>query len=180
MREQDINSLQYTGDFLFRYQKRLPQDLHLTASFGGSINYRQYDAHAQIADNLITPGVYSLVNTSAELLTSNSSWERQTNSLYGLVNLSWRNSLFLDVTGRNDWSSTLPADNRSYFYPSVSASAVLNELFNFGYANGMVNLMKLRASWAQVGHDTAPHRTEQTYVGNGQHGAIKNPTEKRN
>ena len=83
MREQDINSLQYTGDFLFRYQKRLPQDLHLTASFGGSINYRQYDAHAQIADNLITPGVYSLVNTSAELLTSNSSWERQTNSLYG-------------------------------------------------------------------------------------------------
>ena len=180
MREQSINSLQYTGDFLFRYQKRLPQDLHLTASLGGSINYRQYGLHAQSADNLIQPGVYSLVNTTAELLTSNSSWERQTNSLYGLVNLSWRNSLFLDVTGRNDWSSTLPADNRSYFYPSVSASAVLNELFDFGYANGMVNLMKLRASWAQVGHDTAPYRTEQTYVGTGQHGAVKNPTEKRN
>ena len=180
MREQSIENLQYTGDFLLRYQKRLPQDLHLTASFGGSMNYRQYASRSQMADNLIEPGVYSLINTSTELLVSNSSWERQTNSLYGLVNLSWRNSLFLDVTGRNDWSSTLPADNRSYFYPSVSTSAVLNELFDFGYVNGLINLMKLRASWAQVGHDTSPHRIEQTYVGTGQAGAIKNPSEKRN
>ena len=180
MREQNISSMQYAGDFLLRYQKRLPHDLHLTASVGGSINYRRYESHAQTADNLIQPGVYSLMNTATELLTSNNSWARQTNSLYGLVNLSWRNSLFLDVTGRNDWSSTLPANNRSYFYPSVSTSAVLNELFDFGYANGVINLMKLRASWAQVGHDTSPQRTEQVYVVTGQHGAIKNPSEKRN
>ena len=180
MREQSIENLQYTGDFLLRYQKRFSHDLHLTASFGGSMNYRQYAARAQMVDNLIEPGVYSLINTSTELLVRNSSWERQTNSLYGLVNLSWRNSLFLDVTGRNDWSSTLPSDNRSYFYPSVSTSAVLNELFDFGYANGLINLMKLRASWAQVGHDTSPHRIEQTYVGTGQPGALKNPSERRN
>ena len=180
MREQTIANLQYTGDFLLRYNKRLPHDLHLTASFGGSINYRQYSAHSQIADNLILPGVYSLLNTASELRTSNAAWKRQTNSLYGLVNLSWRNSLFLDITGRNDWSSTLPASNRSYFYPSVSTSAVLNELFDFGYANGMINLMKIRASWAQVGHDTAPHRISQTYVTTGQDGAVKNPAEKSN
>ena len=180
LREQSIASMQYTGDFLFRYQKRLPHDLHITASFGGSINYRQYSNHTQAADNLILPSVYTLVNTSTEIRSSNSSWKRQTNSLYGLVNLSWRNSLFLDVTGRNDWSSTLPASNRSYFYPSVSASAVLNELFDFGYANGVINLMKLRASWAQVGHDTAPGRTEQVYLSTGQDGAVKNPNEKRN
>ena len=180
MREQSINSLQYTGDFLFRYQKRLPQDLHLTASLGGSINYRQYGLHAQSADNLIQPGVYSLVNTTAELLTSNSSWERQTNSLYGLVNLSWRNSLFLDVTGRNDWSSTLPAHNRSYFYPSVSTSAVLNELFHFGKTGGLVDLMKVRASWAQVGHDTSPHRVEDYLTNNGMPGSVTNLANKLN
>lgn len=180
LREQSIQSLQYTGDFLLRYQKRLPYDLHITASLGGSMNYRQYVSRAQTADNLIVPGVYSLTNTATELRTSNNSWKRQTNSLYGLVNLSWRNSLFLDVTGRNDWSSTLPANNRSYFYPSVSASAVLNELLDFGYANGVINMMKLRASWARVGHDTAPNRTEQSYVTTSQHGAIKNPGEKRN
>lgn len=180
MREQNINSLQYSGDFLLRYQKRLPSDFHLTASFGGSINYREYGSYSRMADNLIEPGVYSLINTATEVRTSNSSWMRQTNSLYGLVNLSWRNSLFLDITGRNDWSSTLPASNRSYFYPSVSASAVLNELFDFGYANGAINLMKLRASWAQVGHDTSPQRVEQNYLTTGQQGSIQNPHEKRN
>ena len=180
MREQSIANIQYTGDFLLRYSRRLPQDFHITASLGGSINFRQYGAHTQMADNLIIPGVYSLANTATELFTDNYSWKRQTNSLYGLVNLSWRNSLFLDVTGRNDWSSTLPAENRSYFYPSVSTSAVLNELFNFGYQNGIINLMKLRASWAQVGHDTNPYRIEQTYLPTSQHGAVKNPNEKRN
>ena len=180
MREQTIASMQYTGDFLLRYSRRLPHDLHITASFGGSMNFRQYGSHTQSADNLILPGIYSLTNSATEIVTGNYSWKRQTNSLYGLVNLSWRNSLFLDVTGRNDWSSTLPASNRSYFYPSVSASAVLNELFDFGYANGLINLMKLRASWAQVGHDTNPYRTEQTYLPTGQHGAVKIPNEKRN
>lgn len=180
MREQNINSLQYTGDFLLRYQKRLPSDFHLTASLGGSINYREYSSSSQTADNLIEPGVYSLINTATEVWVGNSASQRQTNSLYGLVNLAWRNSLFLDITGRNDWSSTLPASNRSYFYPSVSASAVLNELFHFGYTNGMINLMKLRASWAQVGHDTSPNRIIQNYIPTGQQGSIQNPTEKRN
>ena len=180
MREQIISNIQYTGDFLLRYSRRLPHNLHITSSFGGSINYREYGAHTQVADNLIIPGVYSLTNTASELFTGNYSWKRQTNSLYGLINLSWRNSLFLDVTGRNDWSSTLPAENRSYFYPSVSTSAVLNELFNFGYTNGVINLMKIRASWAQVGHDTTPYRIEQTYLPTNQHGAVQNPSEKRN
>ncbi len=180
MREQNIAGVQYTGDFLLRYQRRLPYDLHITASFGGSMNYRSYGAHTQMVDNLVKPGIYTLANSATAIRATNSAWQRQTNSLYGLVNLSWRNSLFIDVTGRNDWSSTLPADNRSYFYPSVSASAVLNELFDFGYENGAINLMKLRASWAQVGHDTAPHRIEQTYVMTSQDGAIKVPEEKRN
>ena len=180
MREQRIQTLQYTGDFLLRYQKRLPYDLHIAATFGGSINYRQYANQSQTAENLIVPGVFSLTNSATQIRTSNWAWERQTNSLYGLVSLSWRNSLFLDVTGRNDWSSTLPASNRSYFYPSVSTSAVLNELFNFGYANGVINLMKLRASWAQVGHDTAPNRIEKAYSATSQHGANTNVSEKRN
>lgn len=180
MREQSIQTIQYTGDFLFRYQKRLPYDLHISASLGGSMNYREYASRSQTADNLVVPGVYSLTNTATQIKASNYAWKRQTNSLYGLVSLSWRNSLFLDVTGRNDWSSTLPASNRSYFYPSVSASAVLNELFDFGYANGVINLMKLRASWAQVGHDTSPNRIEQVYSATSQHGAITNVSEKRN
>ena len=126
------------------------------------------------------PGVYSLVNTAYEPLTSNNGYERQTNSLYGMVSLSWRNALFLDVTGRNDWSSTLPKENCSFFYPSVSGSVALNDLFDFGRRGGLINLMKLRASWAQVGNDTAPYRVSNYYQGTGFPGTVAIQSSKSN
>ena len=179
-REQDISAAQYSGDFLLRYDRRFKHDLRLIANFGGNILYRSYDSHTQTADFLVIPGLYSLSNSASQVKTGNSAWERQTNSLYGLLQMSWRNSLFLDVTGRNDWSSTLPSSNRSYFYPSVTTSAVLNELLNFGYARGLINMMKVRASWAQVGHDTSPHRIEDYLVNNGIPGSYANPASKSN
>ena len=179
-REQDISSCQYSGDFLLRYDRRFKHDLRLTATFGGNILYRSYDCHTQTADYLVIPGLYTLTNAASVVKPSNNAWERQTNSLYGLLQMSWRNSLFVDVTGRNDWSSTLPADNRSYFYPSVTASAVLNELFNFGHAGGLLNMLKVRASYAQVGHDTSPHKVEDYLVNNGIPGTYTNPSSKAN
>ncbi|MBO5234329.1 MAG: SusC/RagA family TonB-linked outer membrane protein [Alistipes sp.] len=160
-REQVIRSMQYSGEFLFRYTHDFVHDINLTANFGGSILNRQYEKHEQWADNLKNPGVYTLANAASQVKSSNYAYNRQTNSLYGLIQLSWRNAIFLDVTGRNDWSSTLPASNRSYFYPSVSGSVVLNELFDFGRTNGIVNMLKIRGSWAQVGHDTSPYRIEE-------------------
>ena len=156
-REQNIYSKQYYGDFLLKYNHRW-NDFEFTGNVGGSIIARQYRRHAQAASTLNIPGVYSLANSSYELKTENYSDQRQTNSLYGLLSFAWKDAIFLDVTGRNDWSSTLPKGNRSYFYPSVSGSVALNDLFDFGRTNGLVNLMKIRASWAQVGHDTAPYR----------------------
>ena len=153
--------MQYSGEFLLRYTHDFAHDINLTANLGGSILNRQYERHQQWADNLKNPSVYTLANAASLVKTENNSYKRQTNSLYGLVQLSWRNALFLDITGRNDWSSTLPASNRSYFYPSVSGSVVLNELIDFGKTNGVVNLMKIRGSWAQVGHDTSPYRIEE-------------------
>lgn len=178
--EQIVRSMQYTGEFLFRYTHDFAHDINLTANFGGSIVNREYENHKQWADNLKNPGVYSLSNAASLLKTSNYREARQTNSLYGLVQLSWRNALFLDITGRNDWSSTLPAENRSYFYPSVSGSVVINELADFGRTNGLVNLLKVRASWAQVGHDTKPYRIEQYLSTTGFPGTVATPTSKAN
>jgi len=178
--EQIVRSMQYTGEFLFRYTHDFAHDINLTANFGGSIVNREYENHKQWADNLKNPGVYSLSNAASLLKTSNYREARQTNSLYGLVQLSWRNALFLDITGRNDWSSTLPAENRSYFYQSVSGSVVINELADFGRTNGLVNLLKVRASWAQVGHDTKPYRIEQYLSTTGFPGTVATPTSKAN
>lgn len=160
-REQVIRSMQYSGEFLFRYTHDFVHNINLTANFGGSIINRKYEWHNQWADNLKLPSVYTLANAASLVKSQNYNERQQTNSLYGLIQLSWRNAIFLDITGRNDWASTLPADNRSYFYPSVSGSIVLNELFDFGKSNGLIDLMKVRASWAQVGHDTKPYRIEE-------------------
>lgn len=159
-RELNIGSRQFTGEFLFTYKHNFKHDIDLSANFGGSILHKEYEKHTQTADNLKIPSTYTLANSIEKLTIANFSNARQTNSLYGMVSMSWRNALFLDVTGRNDWSSTLPAGNRSYFYPSVSFSVALNDLFDFGRRNGLINLMKLRTSWAQVGHDTEPYRYE--------------------
>ena len=82
------------------------------------------------------------------------------NSLYFTANFAYKDKLFLDVTGRNDWSSTLPKSNRSFFYPSVSVSAVMNELFLMPEP---INLLKVRGSFAQVGNDTDPYKTSPYY-----------------
>lgn len=82
------------------------------------------------------------------------------------LNLGWKNQVYLDVTGRNDWSSALVYANRtgnhSYFYPSVSGSWLINETFRESMPS-WINLAKLRASWAQVGNDTDPYAVNQTY-----------------
>ena len=178
-REQDIDSKQYSGDFLLKYNKAFEQ-FDVTANFGGSIIWRSYSNHSQTASALKIPGVYSLVNTAYEPLTGNNGYQRQTNSLYGMVSMSWRNAIFLDVTGRNDWSSTLPEANNSFFYPSVSGSVALNDLFDFGRRGGLINLMKVRASWAQVGNDTAPYRVSNYYQGTGFPGTVAIQSSKTN
>lgn len=80
------------------------------------------------------------------------------------ANLSWKNQLYLDITGRNDWSSSLVYANRSgnysYFYPSVSGSWLINETFELP---SWVTLAKVRGSWAQVGNDAAPYSINQAY-----------------
>ena len=179
-KEQVIDSKQYSGDFLLKYNTKFAGDFEFTGNFGGSIIYRSYSNHSQTATALMIPGVYSLANTSYEPKADNSSYERQTNSLYGMLSFSWKNAVFLDVTGRNDWSSTLPAKNRSFFYPSVSGSVALNDLFEFGRENGLLNLLKIRASWAQVGNDTAPYRIQNYLSYTGFPGTAAIPTTKTN
>lgn len=158
-REGNVSSLQLSTDFLLKYDRKLGAGFDMKLNFGGSIINRMFRETTQTAEQLKQPGVYSLANSVERVKPNNYDYERQTNSLYGLIQISWRDAVFLDITGRNDWSSTLPVNNNSYFYPSVSASVLLNELIDFGAARNVVNLVKLRGSFAQVGHDTQPYRT---------------------
>ena len=120
--ETKLTSLQLSGDFMLKYDRKLGAGFNLTANLGGSIINRSFVQTIMTAEQLKQPGIYSLANSVNRIKTDNYAYERQTNSIYGLVSLSWRDAVYLDITGRNDWSSTLPVNNNSYFYPSVSAS----------------------------------------------------------
>lgn len=145
-------------DFLLTYAKKY-ENWDFSVSFGG--NQRKFDASTvsnstkDRGQGLLTPNLFTLTNIAPNNLDFNSNiQEKKVNSLYGLASIGFMDMFYLDVTGRNDWSSTLPDSNNSYFYPSVSGSLLLNNAFDMG---NKVSLVKLRAGYAEVGNDTDPY-----------------------
>jgi TonB-linked SusC/RagA family outer membrane protein len=148
------------SDFLLSYNKQANENWHFSASFGGnrmSMNTRgNYIGAAQLQ----VPGVYNVSNVRGTVAASSATYEKQINSLYGMGQVSYKDMIYLDITARNDWSSTLPAANNSYFYPSVSVSGILSQIFTLPE---FVSFVKVRASYAEVGKDTGPYALDPTY-----------------
>ncbi|MBQ7772539.1 MAG: SusC/RagA family TonB-linked outer membrane protein [Bacteroidales bacterium] len=130
---------------------------------GASIEDTSTDRSSMMAYNFSVPGFFSYSNTDAgNKQFAHSASQKRLAGVFGEVRASWNNTVFLTVTGRNDWTSTLPKENRSYFYPSVSGSFVFTEpLMKAGILdnNSIITFGKLRASWAEVGKDTGVYET---------------------
>ncbi len=167
----DLFRREQNADFLVTY-KKVTNDWDISASVGGNWRFDYY-SHLQTqakrrGSGLVVPGIYSISNIAQDNLLYYSGYsEKLVYSLYGLVSVGFKNAIYLDLTGRNDWSSTLPEDNRSYFYPSASLSVLLDEVIDFGKS---VSLFKLRGGWAQVGNDTSPYRLLSTMYNAGNWG----------
>jgi len=142
-------------DLLITLNKNLTDKLGLVATAGGNIMYRRTDDMWAQTRGLFIPDFYKLENGLDKDVT-NDLFRKQINSLYATASFAWNNMLYLDLTARNDWSSSLNSDNRSYFYPSVGASWLFTETFSEKL--GPINYGKLRLSWAQVGNDTSPYQ----------------------
>ena len=147
-KEQTVFDYEMNNDFLLRYTKKL-NDFDLSASFGGNNMMQSYRSNTSLAESLVVDRDYRLSNSVDRPKVTSIRRQKSINSFYGLISASWRNMIFLDVTGRNDWSSTLAPGNNSYFYPSVSGSVILSDLLHID--TPMVNFLKVRASWAEVG-----------------------------
>lgn len=159
-KKQNVIDYEINSDALLTYHNSFSNGLNVNAAVGGNIMYSYYDMLSAAVIGLNTPGVYSLANGVSDPQVVTTIYKKQVNSLYFTANFSYMNKLFLDITGRNDWSSTLPKNNRSFFYPSVSVSGILNEWIRMPKE---ISLLKLRASWAQVGNDTDPYKTSGYY-----------------
>ena len=160
------NSKRLTVDYdvLASYNKSLTEDISFDVNAGASTFYRKYQQEYNSTDGLVVPFVYSLNNTSGNVAATTYVEERATNSVYATLGLDLYNAVFLTAAARNDWSSTLPKENRSYFYPSVSLSTVVS---NFVSMPKAVDYLKLYGSWAQVSSDLDPYSTESYYTNSG-------------
>ena len=128
---------------------------------GGTINYRQNsNVWGATQNGLSIPGFYSLNASVDPAATGQGFSKKQVNSIYGKATLSWESMLFVDVTARNDWSSSLPESTRSYFYPSVASSLVLSEIWDMPE---YIDLLKIRGSWTKTKNDIGVYATNNVY-----------------
>ncbi|WP_240347890.1 SusC/RagA family TonB-linked outer membrane protein [Longitalea arenae] len=175
VRKQNIYSHEKSYDFMARYNKNLNKNIKLGITLGGSQLKNEYDKSDVRADGLRYPDslkggspypqIYNLDNSLYGLTYYPDKSGYQINSVYGIVNFSYKNYLYAELTGRQDWNSVLATpkrtDNVGFTYPSINTSFILSEVAKLP---GFINYTKFRASYAQVGSGgTTPYLTAYTY-----------------
>lgn len=179
-RTQNLFSHEFVADFLLKYGKKINADFDFSVSLGGSSLRNRYIRDEVRADSLWNPGIYTLANAMGPLVTIPYKSRYAINSFYGLASAGYKNFLFLDVTGRQDWNSVLATPERTqnagFFYSSANVSFVASEVMKLPSS---VNFAKLRFSASSVGSgQTNPYFTAYNYPSAGSlySGGLQNPS----
>lgn len=161
--EQAVKFRENNTDILINYRDKVG-DFSIDISAGANRMDQNAASTETSAMILAQPGVYSLNNAATPLVVDEYQYKKRINSVYGLAKIGYKDYLFVDITGRNDWSSALAtptnADNTSFFYPSFSGSFILSNAVKLPKS---ISFAQLRASYAQVGNDTDPYQTASVY-----------------
>lgn len=162
--EHDVFFREVNTDFLLNYNKNFG-DLSLDISLGGNRMDQKASTKQSQTINLAQPGIFNLNNAASPIEVFQFESNKRINSFYGLAKLGYRDYLFLDITGRNDWSSALATpfsvSGTSFFYPSASASFLLSQVATLPK---VISFAQLRASVAQVGNDTGAFQTSGAFI----------------
>jgi TonB-linked SusC/RagA family outer membrane protein len=169
--EEMIFNRETNTDFLLTANRDLSSALGLTLNFGGNRRVATNRYNSEASYQLTVPGTYNVGNSAVNPTLFAEEREKKINSLYGQAQFALNNFWFVDVTGRNDWSSTLPAGNNSYFYPSVSSSFVFTDAFP-SFLSSVLSYGKVRGGWARVGNDADPYQLQLTFSPNTPFGSI--------
>jgi len=167
-RNQEIES-----NLLLTFTPQIHKDFNLKLVIGNNINQQTATRQDATGKNFITRGLYTLSNTSQQtfgvdffqngnFINADLFTRKRLMGVFADATIGYKNYAFLEITGRNDWSSTLPIDHRSYFYPSVAGSFIFTDAFKI--QNNVIDFGKIRAGWAKVGRDAAPYSLEDVYV----------------
>lgn len=176
--EERIRVLERNTEFLATANKNLTEDFNLDVLLGANRRDNEINRSQIAAPNLAVPGLYTLGNSSGALVTGtnftttgninntgilNPIQNVRINSLYGSARVGFRNFAFVGGTYRNDWNSTLPANNRSYGFFSVDGSVVLTEAF--GITESFLSFAKIRGGYATTGNSLTPYQTQDIFIG---------------
>jgi TonB-linked SusC/RagA family outer membrane protein len=157
-RQREINQ-----DAMVTFDMSLPHDLHVNAVGGFNGNERKYSYFSADVTNLSIPTFFNLSNSAEKPTVTQYSSLRRLMGVYAQAELSWKDMIYLTATARNDWSSTLPKDNRSFFYPGLTASWVFSELFNEDLKK-IITFGKFRAAWGRTGNDANVYMTNSVFA----------------
>lgn len=149
------------ADFLVMYNYNKSQSFNFDINVGGNHRYQSYESMGIYGDDFRLPTKWTVINAGYTRPSYRPLQEKKVNSLYGSAQFSYNNTLFLDLSARNDWSSALPKENWSFFYPSAGLSFLVNEVLD--PSRKFMDLWKVRASWAKVGNDTGPYQVTNTF-----------------
>ncbi|MFC2136705.1 SusC/RagA family TonB-linked outer membrane protein [Bacteroidota bacterium] len=164
--DDDVWRQEMESNLLLTIDRQLSSDFDIKAIIGHNINQRQEDRQLFQGIGIINDGIYDLDNTRAVVPYNGLEGQYYKRRLVGVftdISLQYKGYLFLNLSGRNDWSSTLPKDNNSYFFPSVSTSFIFSDAF--GLANDIFSIGKVRAGYGQVGMDADPYSLADVYIG---------------
>ncbi|MGX5818392.1 SusC/RagA family TonB-linked outer membrane protein [Chitinophaga lutea] len=163
--EEIYNLNEIVHDFMVTATHDFSKDFKTSLMVGNNIRQRQFDI-SDVSTNtagLVVPGWYNFGNSNGPIDAKNTYSIRRLVGLYADLNLNYKDMIFIGATARNDWSSTLPKNNNSFFYPSVNGAFVFTELLKDSKISNVLEYGKIRASWAQVGNDADPYQLQTYY-----------------
>lgn len=153
---------QLDATLMLQGDKQLNPDMNLTGTAGFNFNQRGHSELNSFISGLNIPGWYSLKNTTGNPVSNNIFMRQRLMGLLADLTFSYKNFWYINGSFRSDWSSTLPADHRNYFYGGANTSLVVTEAFP-GLRSDQFNFLKVRAAWGKTGNDASPYLTENVY-----------------
>ncbi|HEX5172031.1 MAG TPA: TonB-dependent receptor, partial [Cyclobacteriaceae bacterium] len=155
-------SREVNSDFLINFNKQISSDFSLNAFIGHNLNQRSFDNYDASASNLNVPNFYNLANSNNPPTVTTFQSMRRLIGVYGQAELAFKDFLYLNLTARNDWSSTLPKDKNSYFYSGANVSFVFTDLFES--LRNTISYGKIRVAAGQTGRDANPYGVYDVFV----------------
>ena len=165
MDRREENFFESNAEFMLMSDKQITDNFRLGVNLGANFMYQKYEALNAGVGNMLIKGNWMFNAANLLRTAGETGYERAMNSVFGSVQLAWKEYLALDLTARNDWSSTLPKQNNSFFYPSANLSFVISDFVRSLNKElpSWLTFAKLRLSAAQVGKDTEPYQLYNTY-----------------